>query len=298
MLSYVSSALYKAVPLYCFGLFLTYLHPTFCFFRQADLHSNKFDGQFPHGNSTQLHYLDVHDNEISMLPGSIGKHANLAYLDLSKNTFEELPAEVAQLTKLEYLFLAENEKLEPGSIPEWLNDLPRLSAVSFKDTNRIGELPHWLWRLDQLTMLDLEGNNINGTILRQLHKMTSLEYLFLNRNELSGNVPDTLGNMTSLKLLNVDHNKLTGQIEDTICAMDLEVLVADCLVSETRTQPQIECACCTKCCDPDIDQCNTRDWSKDYGENSWGGYYIRYNILDEGDVYKQVQINAEKNGSD
>jgi Leucine-rich repeat (LRR) protein len=153
-----------------------------------DVHSNNHSGQLNHGNSTALKYLDVSSNAIdNVVPRSIGKHPNLAYLDMSDNQIEgTLPSELSRLSKLEYLFVGKNPNLAPAPLPEWLNDLPFLSAVSFRETSRVGALPTWLWRMDQLTMLDLEANKFNSTIPHQLHKMSSLEYCFLARNELTG----------------------------------------------------------------------------------------------------------------
>lgn len=262
-----------------------------------DLHSNSFSGQFYHGNATKLAYLDIHDNKINnVMPRSIGSHPSLAFLDMSENLFTGLlPTEIAKLTKLRYLFIAQNTGLDPAPLPDWLSDLPLLTAVSFENTNRIGELPTFLWRLNQLTMLNLQSNSFNSTIPNQLHKMSSMEHLFLSRNQLTGSVPTQMGNMTELVLLNIDHNQITGTIENPICELDLEVFVADCLPSNTSSEALIECDCCTECCAPEDENCNTKDWSQEY-ELDWGGYYQRYNVLEEGEVFQSISSSNDTQG--
>lgn len=254
-----------------------------------NLHTNALNGQFPHGNATNLKYLDLHNNELdSVLPHSIGQHPNLAYLDLSKNKLEGiLVDEFRKLSSLQYLFLANNPSLDPAPIPEWILQLPILKSLSLKNTARNGPLPDWLGELKQLHLLHLENNFLNGTIPSSLASAEALKFLFLNRNGLVGDVPATLSNLTELNLLNLDHNALTGAVPPAMCDLDMDVLVADCDTSGNQPEPQIECTCCTKCCLATADSCNTRDWDKRYSD-TWGGYYERFNIVEDGDVFEII----------
>jgi len=264
-----------------------------------DLSSNQFSGLFPHGNDTTLKYLDLHSNLIEgALPLSLGHHPELAYLDLSSNRLEgELPHTFKMLKQLQFLFLSHNPNLKAGPLPDWIPQLPVLESVSFKDTARIGTLPEWLGSLT-LRLLDLELNSLNGTIPINMGDMSSLEYLFLNRNDLEGEVPATLvGNLSQLVLLNLDHNRLTGQIPDEICHHDMEVLITDCATSDTQPEPLVECACCTKCCLSSAETCNTRDWGARYSE-AWGGYYERYNIVEDGDIFTLEASGSTKKDND
>ena len=263
----------------------------------VDLHSNAFSEKHPHGNSTALKYFDLHDNQITgALPRSIGKHPNLAYYDVSRNSITSLPDTMGRLKNLQYLFLSHNPTLEAGPLPEWIMDLNVLNYLSLKNTARTGNLPEWLGNMN-LVLLDLELNRLNGTIPESMGRMTSAEYMFLNRNDLSGSVPSILGNLTDLVLLNLDHNDLSGRVPDPVCAHDFEILIADCTAPGNTPEPLIECACCSHCCDPMDEACNTRDWGAHYGE-AWGGYWERYNIIEDGDVFELVgNIDENLDGS-
>lgn len=257
-----------------------------------DLSNNLLGTNFPHGNATTLKYLDLHNNQLSsVLPHSIGQHPNLAYLDLSQNLFEgSLIEELGHLTSLQYLFLQDNPGLEAGPVPDWILQLPILESLSLKNTGRTGELPEWLGHLTTLSLLDLSKNALVGSIPSMLANAESLEYILLSRNELSGEVPVTMGNLTELNLLNLDHNALTGTLPSEICELDPAVLIADCDTSNGQPEPLIECPCCTKCCLTTVDDCNTRDWGRKFGDD-WGGYYERFNIVEDGDVYELIDWN-------
>jgi Leucine rich repeat len=157
-----------------------------------------------------------------------------------------------------------------------------------RNTARTGTLPDSLGELSRLRLLDLERNDLNGTLPEAMGNMSSLTYIFLNRNMLSGEIPSNFGNLTDAVLINLDHNQLTGQVPDQVCALDFEVFTTDCGVPSEGADPAVDCPCCTKCCLAEVEACNARDWSLQYGED-WGrNFFERYNIVEDDDVFKLI----------
>merc|ERR1712066_977178 len=118
-----------------------------------------------------------------------------------------------------------------------------------------------------LQLLDLDGNDLSGSIPTWYGLMTNLHALMLNRNELTGTIPDALTKLDKLKVLLLDGNNLTGSAKG-ICAspmgLKLDHFIADCYPGRSGVEPaEVDCRCCTLCCNDDDPDCNNRSWETD-----------------------------------
>jgi hypothetical protein len=72
------------------------------------LHSNKIRTLPPLGGLLELEILDLHNNEITLLPTDLGLLTKLQVLDMEHNKLRVLPPEIGELDKLNHLNLARN----------------------------------------------------------------------------------------------------------------------------------------------------------------------------------------------
>mmetsp|Transcript_35091 Transcript_35091/g.71841 ORF Transcript_35091/g.71841 Transcript_35091/m.71841 type:complete len:100 (-) Transcript_35091:54-353(-) len=78
--------------------------------------------------------------------------------------------------------------------------------------------------------------------------MRELTQLYLNSNKLTGTIPSQLGDLKQLVQLSFDDNNLTGSVPHSVCELEkIANLAVDCLFTAS-TPAQIECLCCTNCC--------------------------------------------------
>ena len=248
-----------------------------------DLNSNKLTGSIPSSISvnTKLTFISLYSNNLSgSIPSSISNCSFVTHLDLSDNQLTgEFPNEIQLITRLSYLFLAGNNFLA-GDIPGWLKNLTSLKDLSLKSTNRSGPIPSFLGQLTNLILLDLHNNTLNGTIPSSLGDLTSLSFLLLNRNKLTGTVPQEIQVLSSIgkcdligvcelpltrqlltflsraDMLLIDKTELNGSV-GTLCSRNISsvknsrVAIADC-----AGRPEINCSCCTLCCEDLLLNCN------------------------------------------
>jgi hypothetical protein len=111
-------------------------------------------------------WLILTDNQMELLPASIGRLTNLQKLMLAGNQVRSLPDEMAACQNLELIRLSANQLL---SLPAWLLTLPRLSWLAYSGnpfcTSRVGEarsLPDIDWA--ELTLGDILGEGASGVI--------------------------------------------------------------------------------------------------------------------------------------
>jgi len=223
-----------------------------------DLHGNQIEGnlpEFPQNNSALL-YLSLYENSIKgSIPLSISNLKVLSHLDLSTNKLTGvLPASIGDTTTLTYLFLASNE-FDAGPIPDHLKNLVNLRELSLKRTARYGNIPNWIGDLRFLLLLDLDDNNLMGPIPPEMGSLYGLNFLLLNRNQLTGTVPLAMHILPQLKILLLDNNDITGLGQGASSSGFCDVTpylgkVGSVFTSDCNgTLPEIECPCCTECCE-------------------------------------------------
>uniref|UniRef100_A0A8C9TCG3 Leucine rich repeat containing 40 n=1 Tax=Scleropages formosus TaxID=113540 RepID=A0A8C9TCG3_SCLFO len=165
--------------------------------------------------------LDVHDNQLTALPKSIGELQNLQKLTLSHNKLRELPEELWELKNLRSLQLQQN-LLE--HLPQGVGELTALDDIDLSD-NQLTEVPDSLGNLSNLVKLNLSHNKLKGLPLG-ISGMKNLRLLDCTRNHLES-VPPVLAQMTSLEQLYLRHNKLCFLPELSSCKMLKELHVGN-----------------------------------------------------------------------
>ncbi len=87
--------------------------------------------------------------------------------------------------------------------------------------------------------------------------MTALFAINLAENNLSGQIPGAFGQLTRLNHVYIQNNQFNGSLDSIFCSQDqllsLQNIEADCKGST----PEIECTCCTLCCDADGVDCTS-----------------------------------------
>lgn len=241
----------------------------------VDIHQNMFFGNFPEQitSNEKLEFVSMSHNSLAgTVSDRIGFLKNLKLFDISMNILTgTLPDTIQELTNLRYLTTSGNRFSNQSMID--LSMLTELRDVSMKGNNLIGALPESLAELSNLQMLDLDGNSLTGTIPTWFGLMHSLEHLLLNRNELTGTLPEQLGNLKGLKVFLVDGNNFSGSAK-AICDAPISLVqfVADCYPGHDGSKPEVECRCCTLCCNDDDPECNNVAWTSNYDPKYQYGY--------------------------
>jgi len=231
------------------------------------------------------------------IPKELSRLSRLQALWLATNDLTgELPREFADATQLASIDLEEN-RLSSTVPSQWGLSLSNLLYVGLRLNALTGTLPSEWQRLRKLQTLDLGGNRLDGTIPQEYGELTDIEELYLESNRFEGSLPPTFGKLTNLLRLFVDDNRLTGtvpteysaltssleyfwfhgnagltgSVNSTFCDPDRSVpvlwlngedasinLKSNCLSNDLDGSPaQIECPCCTSCCDSNGTNCTS-----------------------------------------
>ena len=140
--------------------------------------------------------------------------------------------------------------------PLYLPIAKSLEEVRIQNNNFRGVLPENLYKLENLRYLHANDNNFIGGISPSIGNLTSLRELILNDNYLNGEVPEELQNIDNLTYLWLHHNNFNGSVPSAVCTAfsgSLKSFWADCkndLDDDDSELPELECACCTFCCNP------------------------------------------------
>lgn len=184
------------------------------------LQSNPLGGAIPAslGSLTNLQVLLLHATQLTgNIPSSISGLVNLRQLNLSTNPLitGSIP-DLSLLTELEQLNLYSLTGIDAGSLPSWLEQLSKLTALSFENSKRTGTIPVWLGNLSNLKTLNLASNQLSGNIPAELGNLSDLENLYLQGNELSGTIPNEIGGLIKLKILYAHTNQLIGSLPPSL----------------------------------------------------------------------------------
>lgn len=127
-------------------------------------------------NLPNLIFLDLYNNKLTSLEGSISSVKGLRVLMVGKNRIQNI-SNLTQLRKLDVLDLHSNEISEITGL-DVLTELRVLNLAG----NRIS-LVHNLSCLTSLTELNLRRNNI--TQVQELDRLPSLQRIFLSHNKIA-----------------------------------------------------------------------------------------------------------------
>ena len=223
---------------------------------QIDFDSNQLYGSIPAelGRLSRLQALWLKDNDMTgTLPFEFANATKLESLDLEGNSLAStLPPEWGSLSNLFYISLRLNNIT--GTLPlEW-QGLTSLKILDLDGNQLEGKLPDEYEELSELISLYFESNRFEGTLPSSWGNLTNLENFFVDDNILSGSVPDEYTALTNLKYFWFNGNMLTGSVDETFCNSPLSDnstnMQSNCLSNDLAGLPaQIECSCCTTCCD-------------------------------------------------
>jgi len=150
-----------------------------------------------------LDSLSTYKNEVTTLPGEIGRLKNLVWLDLTK-AFElkTISPQIGKLRKLKKLALAQTEV---KVIPTEICNLTNLQTLLLC-CNNLTSIPKEIGNLKNLTELDIHSNSVK-TLPDEICDLTSLTSLDVSYCDLT-QLPHNIGNLKQLQTLNLFSNDL------------------------------------------------------------------------------------------
>ena len=171
--------------------------------RHLNLHENQIT-VIPEAiaNLTDLQYLNLYSNQITAIPKVIANLTNLRHLNLHSNQITVIPETIANLTDLQYLNLHSNQITV---IPDAIANLTNLQGL-YLNSNQIILIPDAIANLTSLEYLDLDSNQIT-VIPDAIANLTNLQGLYLNSNQINV-IPDAIANLTNLQRLVLQNNPI------------------------------------------------------------------------------------------
>ena len=249
--------------------------------KQLILPNNELGGNMPQTLPSGLTMLSLRNNSISgPISPAVTALSDLRILDLSGNSISgSIPSQVTELPFLSDMILRNN--LLHGHIPWSLFELENLVVLDIGQNYISGTISTEIKLMSSLRILDLESNALSGTIPPEVFEMSSLQRLQIGKNALTGRLRSGLSGLSMITVLDLKDNRLSGffpnetTVSDRLRELSLSgnrfvgaippdfcppqrsgwvVLQADCKPDEIG-QVELECSCCTKCCDTDGKQC-------------------------------------------
>lgn len=129
---------------------------------------------------TNLLNLDLHTNDLKVLPAQLGAMRSLRRLNLAINKIDEIPASVGQLSLLEWLNLNDNKLMTLPSTMDQMQKLVKMGIVQ----NKLQTLPAALAKLSALYKLDCRRNEIEF-LPSSFKELQGIHSLLLEENPLS-----------------------------------------------------------------------------------------------------------------
>jgi hypothetical protein len=204
-----------------------------------------------------------------------------------------IPDTLTQLTELRYLATSGN-KFDAQELLDY-SSLTNLHDLSMKANKLKGTIPDWIGELTSLQMLDLDANDLTGTIPTWVGLMRDLDHLLLNRNKLTGTLPFQMQNI-DLDVLLLDGNSFHGNA-NVICESDKvkpKYFISDCYPRDGEP-PEIDCRCCTTCCEDGNTECNNKEWTSNV-DPEWEYGYVRpfytFSLKNAPVLYSKADVEA------
>ena len=188
------------------------------------------------------------------IPTELGELKSLTFIRVQRNLLKgNVPTELGRLSNIISLWIHENDL--SGSIPRELGFPGTLEDFRVHDNARLGgELPAEIFKV--LDRLDAFNCDFKQNLTDIFPLMTELNSLRIHNNKFSGQMPENMGEvLVDGTAVWLSGNDFTGTVPHSLCRNRgpnlLRELVADC----NGPNPEIECSCCSECCDRDGGNC-------------------------------------------
>lgn len=158
-----------------------------------------------------LKYLDLSEDNISILPETIGSLKNLEFLYLDDNNISVLPKSINNLSKLIELHIDSNKLYKLSFID---SDLPNLTNINL-NYNDFTEFPIELCTLKNIRRVMLWYNKISF-ISEKISEFENIEELNLDSNYID-KIPKSVSKLKTLKTLSLKGNLLNNESINIIC---------------------------------------------------------------------------------
>ncbi|TVU15853.1 hypothetical protein EJB05_39394 [Eragrostis curvula] len=162
--------------------------------------------------------LDVHSNQMTSLPNSIGCLSKLKVLNVSGNLLHSLPSTIEECRALEELNANFNQLTKlPDTLGFELHGLRRLSVNS----NKLTALPFSTSHMTSLRALDARLNCLRA-LPDGLENLGNLETLNVSQNfQYLRELPYGIGLLVSLRELDVSYNSISALPDSMGCLTKL-----------------------------------------------------------------------------
>lgn len=149
-------------------------------------------------------YLDLSNQQLSVLPEQITEMIHLEKLYLENNRLSTIPKSIAKLSDLKEAHLNDNHLAE---LPEAFIQLTNLQKL-YLHNNQLQTLPQDLGNLSNLRTLWLDNNNLTS-LPKTIDNLNELEELCFSHNQVKA-LPKNIGNLRKLKILHADSNEIAS----------------------------------------------------------------------------------------
>uniref|UniRef100_A0A0E0H5Z6 non-specific serine/threonine protein kinase n=1 Tax=Oryza nivara TaxID=4536 RepID=A0A0E0H5Z6_ORYNI len=121
----------------------------------------------------------------------------------------------------------------PGTIPQELRNLTRLTHLNLGQNILTGPLPSFIGELTNMQNMGLGSNRFNGSLPSELGNLDKLQELYIDSAGLSGPLPSSFSKLTRMQTLWASDNDFTGQIPDYIGNWNLtDLILRNCKISD------------------------------------------------------------------
>ncbi len=188
-----------------------------------DVSGNQLSGELTALVTHSIRHSDFSNNKFTSMKRFEKykkSYQTLRFCDVSNNAIQinatdrldSLPPTIEQL-------FAQNNQIY-GSLPESMNNLPKLRQFNMSNNLLSGSISGSLNRLPRLQKFDISSNNLTGQLPDFEESILILQVLDLSNQRqtagFTGTIPEDLGTFQSLKVLKLAGNKLTGTIPPSI----------------------------------------------------------------------------------
>lgn len=212
-------------------------------------------------NMPSLLGIQLAENQfVGSIPSELGLLSSMASCRLARNQFSgPIPTEVGNLKSLTEMWLHRNRLT--GTIPTEVGNMVLMQDMRLQKNSLIGTIPEEIYTMRGLVGIEMYENGLTGTLSDSIGNLTRLTSIRLNTNLMNGTIPAQLGLLSNLKKMILHDNSFVGKMPSEVCQLrqsqplELTTLQSDCALTNLESEPEMECDCCSTCCDDVTNTC-------------------------------------------